>query len=211
MIYELRTYTTKPGQAMVHVNNSGSLGREIRGDDYGKLVGHWVTEIGPLNQSMHMWEYNDLNERAEKRAALAKLDRWQNEYRPANGGVIIRQDIRLMNAVIGPKAPEGGGNVYEFRNYRLKTGAIGEWCALFTAAMEHREKYSKIVGLWQTEAGQPNEVCHIWAYKDLATRMEARAGAAADPGWQAFLKEGGPLIEEMWSTLMLPAAHSPLG
>jgi hypothetical protein len=211
MIYELRTYTTKPGQALVHVNNSGSLGREIRGDDYGKLVGHWVTEIGPLNQSMHMWEYNDLNERAEKRAALAKLDRWQNEYRPANGGVIIRQDIRLMNAVIGPKAPEGGGNVYEFRNYRLKTGAIGEWCALFTAAMEHREKYSKIVGLWQTEAGQPNEVCHIWAYKDLATRMEARAGAVADPGWQAFLKEGGPLIEEMWSTLRLPAAHSPLG
>ena len=211
MIYELRTYTTKPGQAMVHVNNSGSLGREIRGDDYGKLVGHWVTEIGPLNQSIHMWEYNDLIERAEKRAALAKLNRWQNEYRPANGGVIIRQDIRLMNAVIGPKAPESGGNVYEFRNYRLKTGAIGKWCALFTAAMEHREKYSKIVGLWQTEAGQPNEVCHIWAYKDLATRMEARAGAAADPGWQAFLKEGGPLIEEMWSTLMLPAAHSPLG
>jgi hypothetical protein len=210
MIYELRTYTTKPGQAMVHVKNSGTLGREIRGDNYGKLVGHWVTEIGPLNQSMHMWEYESLNDRAEKRAALAKLDRWQNEYRPANGDAIIRQDVRLLNPVLAPKAPASDGNIYEFRNYRLRPGAMGKWCNAFTGALEVREKYSKIVGLWQTEAGQPNEVCHIWAYKDLAARAEARAAAAADPGWQAFLKEGGPLIEEMWATLMLPAAHSPL-
>lgn len=210
MIHELRTYTTKPGQAMVHVNNSGTLGREIRGDNYGKLVGHWMTDIGPLNQSMHMWEYNDLNERAEKRAALAKLDRWQNEYRPANGGVIVRQDIRLMKPVVAPKAPDNEGNIYEFRNYRLKTGVIGKWCDAFTGALEHREKYSKLVGLWQTEAGQPNEVCHIWAYPDLNKRAEARAAAAADEGWQAFLKVGGPMIEEMWSTIMLPASHSPL-
>jgi hypothetical protein len=210
MIYELRTYTTKPGQAMVHVNNSGSLGRDIRGDNYGKLVGHWVTEIGPLNQSMHMWEYESLNDRAEKRAALAKLDRWQNEYRPANGDAIIRQDVRLMNAVVAPKAPENDGNIYEFRNYRLRPGAMGKWCAAFTGALTVREKYSKIVGLWQSEAGQPNEVCHIWAYPDLNARAEARAAVAGDPGWQAFLKEGGPLIEEMWSTLMLPVAHSPL-
>ena len=33
---------------------------------------------------------------------------------------------------------------------------------------------------------------------------------AADPGWREFLGKGGPLIEEMWSTVMLPAAHSPL-
>lgn len=210
MIYELRTYTTKPGQAMVHVKNSGTLGRDIRGDNYGKLVGHWVTEIGPLNQSMHMWEYDSLDDRAEKRAALAKLDRWQNEYRPANGDAIIRQDVRLMNAVVSPKAPASDGNIYEFRNYRLRPGAMGKWCKAFTGALEVREKYSKIVGLWQSEAGQPNEVCHIWAYPDLNARAKARGGAAGDPGWQAFLKEGGPLIEEMWSTLMLPADHSPL-
>ena len=210
MIHELRTYTTKPGQAMVHVNNSGTLGREIRGDNYGKLVGHWVTEVGPLNQSMHMWEYNDLNERAEKRAALGKLPRWNNEYRPGNKGAIIRQDIRLMNPIIAPKAPASEGNIYEFRNYRLQTGAMGKWLDAFTGALEHREKYSKIVGLWQTEAGQPNEVCHIWAYPDLNTRAEKRAAAAGDPGWQEFLKVGGPLIEEMWSTIMIPASHSPL-
>jgi len=50
-----------------------------------------------------------------------------------------------------------------------------------------REKYSKIVGLWQTEAGQPNEVCHIWAYPSLNARAEARGNAMKDPAWQEFL------------------------
>ena len=29
------------------------------------------------------------------------------------------------------------------------------------------EKYSKIVGLWQAEMGQLNEVVHLWVYHDL--------------------------------------------
>ena len=52
---------------------------------------------------------------------------------------------------------------------------MSKWCDAFTGALEVREKYSKIVVLWTTEAGQPNEVCHIWAYKDMSARAEARA------------------------------------
>jgi NIPSNAP len=73
-----------------------------------------------------------------------------------------------------------------------------------------REKYSKIVGLWQTEAGQPNEICHIWAYPDLNARAEARAAALKDPAWQEFLGKNLSLLEDMSSTVMLPAPHSPL-
>ena len=69
---------------------------------------------------------------------------------------------------------------------------------------------SKIVGLWQTEAGQPNELCHIWAYADLNARAAARAAALQDPGWQAFIGKSTSLLEEMHSTIMLPAPHSPL-
>ena len=71
-------------------------------------------------------------------------------------------------------APASKPNVYELRNYRAKPGAAKEWFDLFTSALEHREKYSKIVGLWQTEAGQPNEICHIWAFADLNARAAAR-------------------------------------
>ena len=48
MIYELRTYTLKPGMQPTVAKNAGTVGRDIRGDDYGKLEGYWMTEIGPL-------------------------------------------------------------------------------------------------------------------------------------------------------------------
>jgi len=210
MIYELRTYTVRQGTLAEVAKNAGSVGRAIRGDDYGKLEGYWMTEIGPLNQVMHLWSYADLNERARLRAELGKNARWNSEYVPLIRPNLVRQDIRLLNAVVGPVAPATTGNVYEFRNYRIKPGAIRQWVDLFTAALPAREKYSKMVGLWMTEAGQPNEVCHIWAYADLNARTAARAAAVKDPGWQAFLPKSAPLLEEMHSTIMLPAAHSPL-
>jgi hypothetical protein len=211
MIYELRTYTVKPGAVGDMVKAASTVSRDIRKDDYGKLEGYWVTEIGPLNQVMHLWSYTDFNERARLRGELAKNPRWTGEYIPVIRPLLVRQDIRLLNGVRAPVAPETTGNIYEFRNYRTKTlGAVRQWLDVFTAALPAREKYSKIVGLWQTEAGQPNEVCHIWAYPSLNARIEARANALKDPAWQEFLGKSGPLLEEMHSTIMLPAPHSPL-
>ncbi len=125
--------------------------------------------------------------------------------------IILRQDIRLLNPVLDIKAPASqGSNLYEFRHYRLQVGTMKNWIAKFTEAMQRREKYSKIVDLWTVEAGQPNEVCHIWSYPSFEERMKARTAASQDKGWQKFLKFSGPVIDEMHSTLMLPSDHSPL-
>ena len=210
MIHELRIYTVKAGTVGEMAKNSGEVGRAIRGDNYGRLEGYWMTEIGPLNQVCHLWSYKDLNERARLRGELAKNERWTKEYIPLTRPILIRQDIRLLNPLLDLKAPASAGNVYEFRNYRIKPGAAREWARHFAEALPVREKYSKIVGLWQTEAGQPNEVCHLWAYTDLNARAAARAAAAKDPAWGEFLKKAGGLLEEMHSMIMLPSAHSPL-
>jgi hypothetical protein len=211
MIYELRTYTVKPGTLGDMVKAASTVSRDIRKNDYGKLEGYWSTEIGTLNQVMHMLCYSSFDERTKLRGELAKNPRWTGEYLPLIRPLLVRQDIRLLNAVRAPVAPATTGNIYELRNYRAKAaGAVKQWLDAFTAALPAREKYSKIVGLWQTEAGQPNEVCHIWAYPSLNARTEARANALKDPAWQAFLGIGSPLLEEMHSTIMLPAPHSPL-
>ena len=54
------------------VKAASTVSRDIRKDDYGKLEGYWSTDIGPLNQVMHLWSYTDLNERARLRAELAQ-------------------------------------------------------------------------------------------------------------------------------------------
>lgn len=211
MLHELRTYTFRAGQAPLAAKNSGTVARDIRGDDYGKLEGYWLPEVGPLNQVMHLWSYESFAEREEKRKALSANPRWGNEYLPLIRPIILRQDIRLMNPILGINPPaQQSSNLYEFRHYRLQVGAMKGWLDRFTKAMEVREKYSKIVGLWTTEAGQPNEVCHIWSYPSFEARMQARTAATQDPGWQEFLKFSGPVIEEMNNVLMLPSDHSPL-
>jgi hypothetical protein len=211
MIYELRTYTLKPGSIGDMVKAASTVSHGIRGDEYGKLEGYWFTEIGPLNQVMHLWSYPDLNERSRLRGELAKNPRWQNEYLPLIYPLLVRQEIRLLNALKPPVAPSSAGNFYEFRNYRAKNGAAAkQWLEAFVAVLPTREKYSKIVGLWQTEASNPNEVCHMWAYPDLNARTEARAAALRDPAWKEFAGKGGTMLDEMHSTIMLPAPHSPL-
>jgi hypothetical protein len=210
MIYELRTYTIRQGALADVVKAASSVSRDIRGDNYGKLEGYWQTEIGPLNQVMHLWSYQDPNQRARLRAELGENPRWRAEYIPLLRPHLVRQETRLLNGVRAPTAPEGTPNIYEFRNYRAKPGAAQQWLQLFTKALEVRETYSKIVGLWATEAPQVNEVCHIWAYPDLNARAAVRAAVARDPGWQEFLKAGAGLLDEMHSTVMLPAPHSPL-
>src|SRR5438034_9147552 len=118
MIYELRTYTLKPGSVADMVKAASTVSREIRKDDYGKLEGYWTTEIGPLNQVMHLWSYTDLNERHRLRGELAKNPRWTGEYAPLIRSLLMRQAIRLLNGIIAPVAPASSGNIYEFRNYR---------------------------------------------------------------------------------------------
>jgi hypothetical protein len=210
MINELRIYTLKAGTAAEVAKNSGTVARAIRGDNYGKLEGYWITEIGALNQVVHLWTYESLNDRARLRGELQKNKRWTEEYIPLIRPHLVRQDIRLLNPIIPLRAPTTTGNVYELRYYRTRPGGAKPWLDAFTSALEVREKYSKISGLWSTEAGQPNEVMHLWAYPDLNARAKARGDSVKDPGWQAFLKTGGPLLDEMNNLIMLPSAHSPV-
>ena len=210
MLYEMRTYTTIPGQAPVLARYSAEIGRPIRGDEHGKLEGYWLTEIGPLNQVMHLWSYEDANHRQEAKIGLAGNKAWHADYLPKAVPLILRQDIRLMSATKPLTPPATDGNVYEYRHYRCRIGKAREFAEKLTDALTVRERHSKNVGIWVTDSGQPNEVSHLWVYGDLNQRTQARAAAAADPDWQAFLKGGAERIEEMHSCILIPWSHSPL-
>jgi hypothetical protein len=210
MLHELRIYTTFPGQAPALAKLSAEVGREIRGDDHGKLEGYWLTEVGALNQVCHLWSYENAADREAKRAKLSTNADWNNVYLTQSRPLMQRQDTRIMIPARPIANPGSEGNIYEFRYYRCKPGLAKKAAGLLNEALVHREKYSKCAGLWTGDAGQPNEMMHLWAYESFEHRMEARNGAAADPGWKAFLGANKENLEEMHSMIMLPYAHSPL-
>ena len=210
MIHELRMYTCKPGTIAKVLEASGTVARRIReGDRYGVLEGHFSSEIGPLNRFVHMWRYEDMGEMARLRGELGRLEAWRSDYVPLIRPNILEQTVRILNPVRPMADPEGEGNLYELRIYRLPPGGAAPWAEKMAAALPAREKYSKNIGLWVTQLPDPNEVVHLWSYPDFGARMEARRASQADPEWSAFLAANVSALQTMTSTLLLPSAWSP--
>jgi hypothetical protein len=210
MIYELRTYTLVPGTQGQYLKLAAEVGRKIRGDRYGLLEGFWSTEFGTLNQVVHLWRFADLNERERLRAELAKNEAWAKDYLSQTRPLVLAQENKILAAVVPVTPPSDTGNLYELRWYRTQAGKAPEWLGHFKAILPLREKYTRRVGLWQTEVGQLNEVVHLWVYRDLNERAAARAKLGQDPEWQAFVGKATPLLAHMQSVVLVPAPHSPM-
>jgi hypothetical protein len=210
MIYELRTYTLYPGKQGEYLKLNAEVGRKIRGDNYGRLAGSWTTEFGTLNQYVHLWEYPSLDERDRLRGELGKNDAWTKEYVPKIRELMIAQENKVLSAQLPLNPPADAGHLYELRWYRSKVGRIGDWIREIKGVMPTREKYSKIVCLWQTEMGQLNEAVHLWAYRDLNDRAATRAKVLQDPEWQAYLGRSAPLLLQQNAVILVPAPSSPM-
>ncbi len=76
MLVEERTYFTHPGKWREYLALYEAEGLEIQRRILGRMVGYYYTEIGELNQIVHLWAYEDMNEREAKRAALMADAGW---------------------------------------------------------------------------------------------------------------------------------------
>ena len=54
----------------------GAKGLAVQKRILGHLVGYYSVEVGPLNQVVHLWAYDSLDERAKRRAALWADPEW---------------------------------------------------------------------------------------------------------------------------------------
>ena len=70
MLFEVRTYRIKP-RSQPAVLKAFAEGYEAR-QNYSPLSAFFFTEIGPLNQVIHIWPYEDLAARTRIRAEASK-------------------------------------------------------------------------------------------------------------------------------------------
>jgi hypothetical protein len=212
MIYELRTYTLVPGKLQEYFKYQQEIGREIRGDRYGKLEGCWSTESGTLNRYLLLWSFDDLSERERMWQELSKNEQWKAEYLARIRPLLMAQETKILNPVEGYPftAPEREGNIYELRTYRVQPGRASEVGGMARDVMGARCKYSSPVALWTTAIGQLNEFVHLWVYDDLNHRLQVRLQANQDPEWRAYLAKSTPLLLEQQSIILAPSPSSPL-
>jgi len=95
--YEMRTYTTKVGQLANYVKLFETIGAPII-TKYLKLVGFWYSEVGEMNQVVHIWEYENFEDRIAKRKALYKDPEWCNDFLPTAGPMLVDQKNQILFA-----------------------------------------------------------------------------------------------------------------
>ncbi len=71
MIYEKRTYTINPLKMADWLALYKSDAYAVQTEHLGKLIGFFFTEIGVVNQVVHIWAYESLDDRLARRARMA--------------------------------------------------------------------------------------------------------------------------------------------
>ena len=95
MIVEERTYTLKPGAIGVYYADYDPRGLAIQTRILGNLIGYFHTEIGELNQVVHLWGYDSLAERERRRAALFADADWL-DYLKQSPDIVVRMQSRIL-------------------------------------------------------------------------------------------------------------------
>lgn len=106
MIVEERTYTLQAGKTSSYLAEYAKRGMEPQREHLGDLIGYFTTEIGTLNQVVHLWGYRDLGDRQERRQRLYADARWQ-EYVPTIRQWVVQQENRIL--VPASFSPVGNG------------------------------------------------------------------------------------------------------
>jgi hypothetical protein len=78
MIIEERNYTLHPGKVPEWIAAMNPDGIRIQQSVLGKLVGYFHTEVGPLNQIVHIWAYDSFEDRLARRAKLGSAAGWDD-------------------------------------------------------------------------------------------------------------------------------------
>ena len=207
MIYEVRTYDLKVRSLPEVINR---FGKNIENrTKLSPLVAFWYTEIGPLNQIIHVWQYEDVAERSKVRAKAAKEDWWP----PKIGEFITKQTVEIYmpwdNSPL--LTPGNHGPFYEMRSYLIQPGLMQQAKTRWATKLEQRTKRSPVSVIMEGDIGTASKLVHIWPYNSLDERLEIRTKATEDGVWPPDGRPEDTLeVVTQENKIMLAAPFSPM-
>ncbi len=203
MIYEFRTYTLQPRTLPEFMKRwTDALEPRLK---LSKLAAFWYTEIGPLNQVIHVWPYENVLERSKIRAEAVKMGIWP----PKTAEFITDMKSEILEPLpySPPLQPSNSGPYFEMRSYVLKPGATPQMAKRWGEHLPERIKLSPLTGVFTSDIGGLNQWVHIWAYKSLDQRADVRKKATAEGIWPP--PGDSPVIKQE-SKILLAAPFSPI-
>jgi hypothetical protein len=209
MIYDLRTYTLKP-RSVPAVERLFADSMPTR-EKYSRLGAFFHTEVGPLNQIIHIWPYADLAEleRVRAESAADSSGMWPP---PGLMQYVVTMESELLTPapfMVDWTGPQERGSLYELRTYDLVPGTRGDVMKAWASKIEGRIAYSPLAGCWVSlgTGGPQNRLHHLWAYASFEERARVRRETTAAGVWPS---DTGESYLRQENKLLTPASFSPL-
>jgi len=164
-------------------------------------------EFGPLNEVIHIWPYESHAERDRLRSESVDTGVW-----PPKANELIGE----KKSEIFTPAPFAGdfgsgklGPLFEWREYTIHQGRMGEFLKSWESAIDERRKESPLVIAMQTEFGGVNKFVHLWGYESLEHRNDVRSDSIRKGIWPPKNLPRDALRTQQ-NKLCLAAPFSPL-
>lgn len=90
-----RTYTIAPRKMAEFLDVFDRLAMPVLKRTLGEPIGFYTSHVGPLNQLVHLWAYDDLTD-YERRSLARDSDPEFPAYLQASGHLIVAQENRLL-------------------------------------------------------------------------------------------------------------------
>ncbi|XP_054720595.1 protein NipSnap homolog 3A-like [Uloborus diversus] len=169
-IYELRTYQMRWSdfkQFLKYVEEYFPVRLK-----HSKLLGFWSTELGALNEVVHIWEYDNHDHRAIVRKAIANDAVWQNDFISKISPMCVIQTNATMKLLpwSSINVPRKAG-VYELQIYNMNTHS-DKWDSKLKAMMmlsksSKRNSNSVLVACFKSVYGPLNTVYALWQHESF--------------------------------------------
>lgn len=203
MIYEFRTYQVKAGSLPTVLEK---FQEKIDGrNQISKIGAFWFTEIGPLNQIIHVWPYDNLEHRNESRKEAVEKKLWP----PDASEYMVKMNSEIWNPVsFSPEFTERNiGPFFEMRIYTYQPDQIEKMLPAWEEKIEARSTLAPLVGAFRSDIGDVNKFMHIWAYESLQHRTDAREKFSSI-GWPPKSNASPPLYME--TKIVVSSNFSPI-
>lgn len=204
-LHELLLFRVRAGTAPAAL---GRLRESLAGSAEGvRLLGCWLSEIGPQNQIAVLRGFADADSRqVERERRLLGAD----AFGIGDCLLEMRAGDYSLFPFIEPLAPGEHGPFYELREYDLVPAGLMPTLEGWKKALGPRTgtAYSPVYAAFYATSGRLPRFLHIWPYASLEQRLDVRRRAVQDGVWPP--ENSAPQLREMSSTVYLPADFSPL-
>jgi hypothetical protein len=104
MFIEIRTYRLRNGAVPAYLA-AVAEGVEIQKRHLGALVGYYASEIGPINEIVHIWAFASLDDREARRSRLGADPEWQ-AFLPRIRDLIEIAETKIMKPAAFSPVPD---------------------------------------------------------------------------------------------------------